>query len=381
MKSTIDAMKQAIEAFELSRPSRAQHISDNGYIMAGNRRADAMCELREAIKREEAQAVEPTKATPEDREILKESLDVCTDGGNCKRCKLHKNHRREIPHAGIPVGDSYGATSSAPVIKQSLSTERSALLERMPQLNYNNHSLEEVADLITWASEAADMLAADAHSARTIEVLRAERDHARACRDNGVKILSGIHSMLCPKPFATPDGRTMVFRPKNPDPHEVLQELSDRIRAIPDEMLAADAPFQPDWVNYRQGVADGKAEAQTVEPFAYLVETNVGGHDTFEVGLESSTGAFPVLTHPASPSSNPVDNDCLTTERFRRVTSLALHRFISAAHQSANEAGQDKTGIRGGKAAVDAFLRDANDAEELRAMLASSPQPTEGGKS
>ena len=33
-------------------------------------------------------------------------------------------------------------------------------------------------------------------------------------------------------------------------------------RAI--DMLAADAPFQPDWVSYRQGVEDGKAEAQQV---------------------------------------------------------------------------------------------------------------------
>lgn len=38
--------------------------------------------------------------------------------------------------------------------------ERKALLSRMPQLNYNNHS-EEVADLISWANDAADMLAAN----------------------------------------------------------------------------------------------------------------------------------------------------------------------------------------------------------------------------
>lgn len=73
---------------------------------------------------------------------------------------------------------------------------------------------------------------------RQCEVLRAERDHARACRDNGVKILVGIHALLYPAPFTTPDGRTMVFRPKDPDPHAVLQQLSDRIRAIPDEIQA-----------------------------------------------------------------------------------------------------------------------------------------------
>lgn len=76
---------------------------------------------------------------------------------------------------------------------------------------------------------------------RHIQRVTDERDHARACLDNGVKILTGIHFLLYPKPINTPDGRTMVFRPKNPDPHEVLQELSERIRAIPDDMLAADA--------------------------------------------------------------------------------------------------------------------------------------------
>lgn len=36
-------------------------------------------------------------------------LDVCTDGYNCRRCKTHPNHRGSIPHAGIPVGNSFGA--------------------------------------------------------------------------------------------------------------------------------------------------------------------------------------------------------------------------------------------------------------------------------
>ncbi len=67
-----------------------------------------------------------------------------------------------------------------------------------------------------------------------LEVIRAERDHARACLDNAVKMLTGIHSLLYPAPITMDDGRTMVFRPKDPDPHEVLQELSDRIRALPD---------------------------------------------------------------------------------------------------------------------------------------------------
>ena len=76
----------------------------------------------------------------------------------------------------------------------------------------------------------------EARQERTIEVLRAERDHARARVDSAVRLLTGIHSLLYPASVTTPDGRTFVFRPKDPDPHEVLQELSDRIRALPDEV-------------------------------------------------------------------------------------------------------------------------------------------------
>lgn len=68
------------------------------------------------------------------------------------------------------------------------------------------------------------------------EVRYYEREQARARVDIAVKLLTGIHSLLYPAPITTEDGRTMVFRPKDPDPHEVLQELSDRIRAIPEEL-------------------------------------------------------------------------------------------------------------------------------------------------
>ena len=74
---------------------------------------------------------------------------------------------------------------------------------------------------------------------RQIEVLRGERDHSRAQMNHAVKMLFGIHALLYPAPVQTADGRTMVFRPKDPDPHEILQELSDRIRALPDEIERA----------------------------------------------------------------------------------------------------------------------------------------------
>jgi len=73
-------------------------------------------------------------------------------------------------------------------------------------------------------------------AADEIERLRAERDSARAKVEYTTRLLAGIHALLYPPPVTTADGRTMVFRPKTLDPHEVLQELSDRIRALPDEL-------------------------------------------------------------------------------------------------------------------------------------------------
>jgi len=77
---------------------------------------------------------------------------------------------------------------------------------------------------------------------REAEVRYYEREQARARVDSAVKLLTGIHSLLYPAPIKTEDGRTMVFRPKDPDPHTILQELSDRIRALPDELAKMERP-------------------------------------------------------------------------------------------------------------------------------------------
>lgn len=69
---------------------------------------------------------------------------------------------------------------------------------------------------------------------REAEVRYYEREQARAKVDSAVRLLTGIHNLLYPPPVTIPDGRTMVFRPKNP--HEFMQTLSDRIRALPDEL-------------------------------------------------------------------------------------------------------------------------------------------------
>lgn len=68
-----------------------------------------------------------------------------------------------------------------------------------------------------------------------------ERDCARASLERSIKLLVGIHALLYPARITTPDGRTMVFRPNAPNPHEVLQALSDRIRALPNELADIDA--------------------------------------------------------------------------------------------------------------------------------------------
>lgn len=82
---------------------------------------------------------------------------------------------------------------------------------------------------------------ADQHK-RAAEIYAAERDHAKACYDRAVRILTGIHALLYPARIADHDGRTFEFR--SPHVHEQMQELSDRIRALPDEIAAIDAAMK-----------------------------------------------------------------------------------------------------------------------------------------
>ena len=65
---------------------------------------------------------------------------------------------------------------------------------------------------------------------------------AKACYDRTVRLLTGIHALLYPPRFTDNDGRTWQF--KSPLAEEQMQELSDRIRALPDEIEAVDAAMK-----------------------------------------------------------------------------------------------------------------------------------------
>jgi len=88
--------------------------------------------------------------------------------------------------------------------------------------------------------QAASLLRTQAARIASLEAerdqLRAEVQHHIATRERLLLTLTSIHALMYPPPIKTPDGRTMVFRPNDPDPHTILQALSDRIHAIPDQI-------------------------------------------------------------------------------------------------------------------------------------------------
>lgn len=73
---------------------------------------------------------------------------------------------------------------------------------------------------------------------RSAEIYAIERDRAMARYDITVKILIRIHALLHP-PKVT-DGRGQTFAFHSPMLDAQVQALSDRIRAIPDEIAEAD---------------------------------------------------------------------------------------------------------------------------------------------
>lgn len=107
------------------------------------------------------------------------------------------------------------------------------LAEVVRQLTHNVSSIDEqnarAANFIrTHAAEIEAM-------ARENEVLRNERSFERKKFDQAVKVLSSIHAVIYPRIFDV-NGQRYAFR--SPFIHEQMQALSDRIRAIPDEIAA-----------------------------------------------------------------------------------------------------------------------------------------------
>lgn len=70
-----------------------------------------------------------------------------------------------------------------------------------------------------------------------IDQLQAELERERVKNERLAQELVGIHALLYPPVVTLANGQTLNFVPKSFDPHALMQELSDRIRAIPEEVV------------------------------------------------------------------------------------------------------------------------------------------------
>lgn len=68
-----------------------------------------------------------------------------------------------------------------------------------------------------------------------------ELKQERAKSNRLAEVLTSIHALLYPPVITLANGQTLNFVPKSLDPHALMQELSDRIRAIPDELGEMDS--------------------------------------------------------------------------------------------------------------------------------------------
>ena len=78
--------------------------------------------------------------------------------------------------------------------------------------------------------------------ARRLEATRYQLRVEQAKFQQAIRVLSSIHAMLYPPRFTGPDGNVHEFH--SPLVHLQMQEISDRIRSIPDELKALDAIAQ-----------------------------------------------------------------------------------------------------------------------------------------
>jgi hypothetical protein len=105
------------------------------------------------------------------------------------------------------------------------------------------------AEVEGWKASAENRLLIQGEREKTIAELREqvtilqhEVDAARHSKERAVRILTGIHALLHPPIFTDRDGKMWQF--KSPIIEEQMQALSDRIRAIPEEIDAINATEQ-----------------------------------------------------------------------------------------------------------------------------------------
>lgn len=118
------------------------------------------------------------------------------------------------------------------------------------------------------------------------EVLRVERDKARAMYERAISHLTRIHAFLNP-PIVEVGGKTYRFN--NPDANETLQALSDAIRAIPEDLRSVPSAIREKfircvWVVERQ-FGYGKA-----------MRVVASDHPRFSVGTRFDFGFLDIAT-------------------------------------------------------------------------------------
>lgn len=102
-------------------------------------------------------------------------------------------------------------------------------------------ALENIEDAEDRAQAQATIARLTQERDEVVEAARvyiAERDHERARVARAVTLLTGIHSLLSPA-LVEANGKTYIFH--SPHIHEQLQALSDKVRALPDEIDALGA--------------------------------------------------------------------------------------------------------------------------------------------
>ncbi|WP_088158132.1 hypothetical protein [Achromobacter xylosoxidans] len=169
----------------------------------------------------------------------------CGGPGLCPTCNTEAMHEKMLTGLfGAPaVVGAAAAPEKAPL------TGAAARLSAMANEARKQYQTELAAGgeptWPAWVDDLAVVLRpapAAGDALRRTEMYRLERDHERAKNERLIAILVGIHGLTLPAPIQV-DGKTYVFTP--PEAVEILRGLSDRIRAIPDEIAAALAAQVP----------------------------------------------------------------------------------------------------------------------------------------